>query len=57
LEFLRLGVGTDFTVARNLRLGPFVEFSLGEFLGLSSNAAVPALHFWFAVGLRLAWLP
>jgi hypothetical protein len=57
VEFLRLGVGADFAVARDLRLGPFMEFSLGEFLGLSSSAAVPALHFWFGVGLKLTWAP
>jgi hypothetical protein len=52
-EFLRLGVGLDFRVAEAFRLGPFVEFSLGQFQGLSSDAAKPALHDWFCVGLKL----
>ena len=55
-EFLRLGVGTDFALARNIRLGPFAEFSLAQFQ-VTSSAARPAFHFWFAIGVKLTWLP
>lgn len=65
-DFLRLGTGLDFAVTRGLRIGPFFEFSLSEFVdaSLSSGNRTESqpidrkdLHFWLSVGLKITVLP
>lgn len=72
-DFLRLGLGLDFAITNTLALGPFVEWSLGQFSQEeftysgcaycvnSGQGSVSidrkALHFWLALGLKLTWRP
>ena len=47
-----------------MRLGPFIDFTLGEYRTatvsqpstISSNISPKALHFWLSFGVRLVFL-
>lgn len=55
---LDLQAGLDFTVAGDLRVGPFVAYTLGTYLDEScpadkcNKAGDNALHHWFTLGMR-----
>jgi hypothetical protein len=58
-QFARILVGGDFRVGSAFRVGPFVNFSLGQFSSLSSpNAAAngsitdKAIHSWLQFGIK-----
>jgi hypothetical protein len=58
-QFARILVGGDFRVGSAIRVGPFVNFSLGQFSSLSSpNSSVngtitnKALHQWLQFGIK-----
>jgi hypothetical protein len=58
-QFARIILGGDFRVGSAFRIGPFVNFSLGQFSSLSSpNAAAngtisdKAIHSWLQFGIR-----
>jgi hypothetical protein len=58
-QFARIIVGGDFRVGSAFRVGPFVNFSLGQFSSLSSpNSAAngsisdKAIHTWLQFGLK-----
>jgi hypothetical protein len=65
VQFLNLQAGVDFRVASLFSLGPFLDYSLGEYSTASGNATIDgnsqtldsdindtALHEWFTFGLR-----
>jgi hypothetical protein len=57
-------VGVDFRLSRAVRLGPFVDFTLGEYRTqtvsspstISGNISPKALHFWLSFGVRVVFL-
>ncbi len=58
-QFARILVGGDFRVGSAFRVGPFVNFSLGQFSSLSSpdpaangTIANKALHEWLQFGIK-----
>ena len=58
-QFARILVGGDFRVGSAFRVGPFVNFSLGQFSSLSSpnpdangTIADKALHTWLQFGIK-----
>ncbi|HVP68272.1 MAG TPA: hypothetical protein VMT17_13515 [Anaeromyxobacteraceae bacterium] len=59
-EFVRFIVGVDFRVANAFRVGPFVNFSLGEYTNLSTSGVTSssgsisnkALHEWLQFGIK-----
>jgi hypothetical protein len=66
-EFANLQAGIDYKLMRNLGIGPFVSFSLGEFNATSANnggiQGVPGannitdktLHEWLTIGVKGAF--
>jgi hypothetical protein len=63
-EFLNLQAGVDFAAARQVGIGPFASWSLGEYTGCSEENAgrdiecridYPRLHEWLTLGLRGAF--
>jgi len=66
-EFVHAQVGADFTVSNNVRIGPFVQLTLGQYK--SENASVnggptrfvdvtnKALHEFLTFGVRVIFLP
>jgi hypothetical protein len=56
-QFLRILAGVDFRVASAFRVGPFANFSLGQYSSFSSpnfNGSIDnkALHMWLQFGLK-----
>jgi hypothetical protein len=51
IEFINLQVGGDFRLAPRFWLGPWLTFSLAEYL-TDLQGAIPAVHEWFLFGLR-----
>jgi hypothetical protein len=56
-QFLRISAGADFRMGSAFRMGPFVNFSLGQFSSASSpteNVSISntALHMWLQFGLK-----
>jgi hypothetical protein len=57
-------VGVDFRLSRAVRLGPFVDFTLGEYRTetvsspstISGNISPKAIHFWLSFGVRVVFL-
>ena len=61
--WLDVPIGLDFRLSRDIRLGPYVDFSMGEyrnasvtFGGVSGFIPQRALHFWLSFGLRIVFL-
>jgi len=49
-QFARLIVGGDFRVGSTFRVGPFANFSLGQFS--DSTIASPSIHTWLQFGIK-----
>jgi hypothetical protein len=49
-QFARLIVGGDFRVGSAFKVGPTVNFSLGQFSG--DNVLNPSLHSWLQFGIK-----
>jgi len=65
-EFVHAQVGADYVASGNVRLGPFVEFALGQYTGVSISSGgltlsrdIPdkTLHEFLTFGLRVSFLP
>jgi hypothetical protein len=64
-QFVDIQVGADYKAMPNLGIGPFIDFSLGQFSSCSFTGAasgtgscsIPqqAMHEWFTIGLRGAY--
>lgn len=57
IEFAHIMAGYDFTVADKLSVGPFVDFSLGQYSsgeinGTSKDIEDKGLHQWLFIGVR-----
>lgn len=53
IEFAHLMAGYDFKVADKLNVGPFADFSLGQYSSVEGNdIAEKAMHEWLFLGLR-----
>jgi len=52
-EFLNLQGGADYSVSKQLAVGPYVQFSLGQF-SKSDGEDIPdkAMHEWLSFGIR-----
>jgi hypothetical protein len=67
IEFAHLLAGFDFRLSKTFGLGPFVDFSLGEYInahidlgtGESADGAIAskAMHQWLALGVRAVFFP
>ena len=60
LEFLNLQGGADYKVTPNIRVGPFLSFSLGQYSTTTSgnqsgDIKDTAMHEWFTIGVRGAY--
>jgi outer membrane protein W len=60
LEFLNIQAGADYKVMPNLGVGPFVNFSLGQYSsatqnGQSADIQNKAMHEWLIIGVRGAY--
>jgi hypothetical protein len=68
VEYFELSAGSDFELVRDLSVGPFLSFALGQYgrqslteetgaLTFTSNDAIknPAVHGWFQLGARGAF--
>jgi hypothetical protein len=60
-DFLNVDIGVDFPVGK-VHLGPYVGFTLGQYdhasdSGQSASIDSKALHYWFAVGIKLTLFP
>ena len=64
-QFVNLQIGADYKVMPNLGVGPFVQFSLGEYsscstsggAGAGGSCTIPntAMHEWLTFGIRGAY--
>jgi outer membrane protein W len=57
LEIANLQGGLDWMIAHGFRMGPFVNFSIGEFLSVSAGGQSvdinnKSLHEWLTIGVR-----
>jgi hypothetical protein len=63
-NWAEIPVGVDFRLSKAVRLGPFIDFTLGEYRTatvsqpstISNNISPKALHFWLSFGVRLVFL-
>jgi hypothetical protein len=61
-QFARLSAGADFRVTRGFGVGPFVEYSLGQYNTINSEGQdldIPnkAGHQWLTLGVRMVLFP
>jgi len=60
LELFNAQIGVDYKFTPNIRVGPFVAFSLGEFMSATNGSksnSIPdkGFHEWLTIGLRGAY--
>lgn len=63
-NWAEIPVGVDFRLSKAVRLGPFVDFALGEYrtasitspTSASGNISPKAIHFWLSFGVRVVFL-
>lgn len=66
-EFARLSAGADFRISRIFGVGPFADFSIGQYYSYRIDAPVfgdsdgdledTAIHEWLTVGARFVFFP
>jgi len=61
--WLDVPIGVDFRLSKEIRLGPYVDFSMGQYRnasvtlgGVSAFIQQRALHFWLDFGARVVFL-
>ena len=62
-SWLEVPLGVDFRLSKDIRLGPYFDFMMGEYRNASVNLTgvsglIPhrAIHFWLALGVRVVFL-
>ncbi len=61
--WLDVPLGVDFRLSKDIRLGPYLDFMMGEYrnasvtlTGVSGLISPRAIHFWLAGGVRIVFL-